>query len=93
MQTRHGPGGKRDNRLVNLSYGTPAENSNDQIRDGTRQRGEQRPEAKLTFAIVAACRIRYAAGETQTALAKEFGVTRACMGYAIAGERRWKPLA
>lgn len=32
---RHGPGGKLDNRAVNLSYGTRSENNNDRWRDGT----------------------------------------------------------
>lgn len=35
QQVRHGPGGALDNRLVNLCYGTPAENAADKVRDGT----------------------------------------------------------
>jgi DNA-binding transcriptional regulator YhcF (GntR family) len=38
MMTRHGPGGPYDNRLVNLSYGSAAENADDQVRDGTAVR-------------------------------------------------------
>ena len=34
QEVRHGPGGSLDNRLVNLSYGTRAENIADQYRDG-----------------------------------------------------------
>jgi hypothetical protein len=32
---RHGGGGSRDNRLVNLSWGTPSENETDKIEHGT----------------------------------------------------------
>jgi hypothetical protein len=35
QEVRHGPGGALDNRLTNLCYGTPAENSADMVRDGT----------------------------------------------------------
>lgn len=88
QHTRHGPGGSLDNRLVNLSYGTPLQNTHDQIRDGTMRRGTAKQEAKLTEAIVAECRARYTAGETQQALAAEFGVSQTTMGKAITG-RTW----
>ena len=35
QQVRHGPKGKMDNSVGNLSYGTPSENSLDMRRDGT----------------------------------------------------------
>jgi hypothetical protein len=45
---RHGPGGKDDNRLSNLSYGTPKQNMADRLRDGTAIYGDTHPMAKLT---------------------------------------------
>ena len=51
------------------------------------QKGSARKNAryakKLTDAIIAECRERYAAGETQTALAREFGVGVSSMSIAI----------
>ena len=43
----------------------------------------------LTDAIVVGCRTRYAAGETMSALAAEFGVSREALRLAIGG-RTWK---
>jgi hypothetical protein len=34
-QVRHGPGGKHDNSVGNLCYGTPSQNEHDKRRDGT----------------------------------------------------------
>jgi hypothetical protein len=89
QQTRHGPGGKLDNRLVNLSYGTRAENERDKIRDGTFRQGhvtgDLHHSSKLTTVIVAECRRRHAAGETQTALARQYGVSITAMHNAVHG--------
>ena len=92
QQVRHGPGGSLDNRLVNLCYGTPKENTADRERDGTVPRGETHRHAKLTAVIVLDCRRRYAGGETQTALAAEFGVSVVCIHSAITG-RSWSHIA
>lgn len=89
QHTRHGPGGRLDNRLVNLSYGTPLQNSHDQERDGTRRRGDAKQEAKLTAEIVTVCRVRFAAGETGRALAAEYEVSVPTMQKAITG-RTWQ---
>ena len=85
----HGPGGALDNRLVNLSWGTPEQNQGpDRVRDGTSNRGERQWQAKLTEEIVLECRRRYAAGESQKDLAGEFGVTGPVLSEAITG-RSW----
>ena len=89
MHPRHGPGGSLDNRLGNLTYGTPLENILYEVRDGTMPRGSAKPEARLTEAIVAECRTRWAAGETQYALAAEFGVSQGTMGKAVTG-KTWR---
>jgi NUMOD4 motif len=82
----HGPGGQLDDSLGNLSWGTPAQNQLDRRRDGTSNQGERSVRSKMTSAIVSECRYRYAAGETQLALAAEFGVSPESMGAAIRGE-------
>lgn len=87
----HGPAGKTDDSLVNLYWGTPARNQHDRIRDGTDNQGERGPNSRLTEAIVLECRRRYAAGETQTALALEFGISSGAMCQAIHG-RTWAHL-
>jgi hypothetical protein len=97
QEVRHGPGGKLDNRLVNLSYGTRADNENDKVRDGTFRHGggtywgERHHQSKLTAAIVLECRRRAAAGEQQTALALEFGISQSAMNNAILG-KTWRHL-
>lgn len=85
MEARHGPGGKLDNRLSNLCWGTPSENQEDKVRDGTTNRGERCGSARLTAEIVAECRHRHAIGESQAALAREFGVAVSTMSEAIRG--------
>src|SRR5258708_1594768 len=62
---RHGPGGKLDNRLTNLSYGTQRENIHDKIRDGTAQAGERNTAAKLTGPDVIEIRRQGAGGGSQ----------------------------
>jgi hypothetical protein len=79
MDVLHGPGGKLDNRLENLSNGTRAENMADRHRDGTAPLGERHHHAKLTADIVRQCRARHVAGEEPGALAAEFGVTLTAM--------------
>jgi hypothetical protein len=76
-EVRHGPAGKLDNRLSNLSYGT--------------YRGEGHHQSKLTELIVLECRRRAAAGEQQLALAHEFGISQSAMNAAIRG-KTWSHL-
>jgi hypothetical protein len=93
MEACHGPAGKID-RLDNLYWGTLSRNhKEDRVRDSTDNRGEKQPFAKLTDAIVLECRRRVrsqdnSGGETQTALAAEFGVSSGAMSAAING-RTW----
>jgi hypothetical protein len=90
METRHGPAGKLDNSVANLSYGTRPQNAADKYRDGTQIMGSAIPVAKLTEDIVRECRARRAAGGvTWQALADEFGVSRRAMFFAVSG-RTWK---
>jgi hypothetical protein len=89
----HGPAGRRDNRLVNLSYGTKSKNNGeDKRRDGTLPVGVLNPRAILTAEIVRECRARVAAGESCSALAREFGVSDKAMLEAVAGGA-WRHIA
>jgi NUMOD4 motif/HNH endonuclease len=89
----HGPAGRRDNRLVNLSYGTRLKNnSEDKRRDGTLPAGVRNGRARLTDEIVRECRRRAAAGESCRALALEFGVEDTAMLKAVAGTA-WRHVA
>lgn len=76
QQARHGLGGKSDNRLVNLCWGTAQENSDDKYRDGTMARGERQGNARLTAAHVLEIRALAAAGEDQFSLAARFGISQ-----------------
>lgn len=58
----------------------------DKRRDGTMPSGEGHYMAVLTDAIVSECRLRCAAGEKQTALAREFGVSQVAMWRAVTGQ-------
>lgn len=72
----HGPGGKLDARLENLSWGTRAKNVGpDRLRDGQDNRGERHGMAKLTQEQVLDIRRRAAAGETQQSIADRHGIS------------------
>jgi hypothetical protein len=75
MHTRHLNGNPGDSRLVNLAYGTPAENQADRIPHGRSNRGERHGRAKLSDDGVRELKRRLAAGESRTALAAELGVS------------------
>lgn len=92
METRHGPGGKLDNRPVNLSYGTPLENQRDRVRDGTGSAGSMNGRAKLTEDLVRECRARRASGASCASLAREFGVNKTAIHKAVTGQT-WKHVA
>ena len=85
----HGPGGPLDNRLGNLSYGTPAQNNGtDRLRDGTLPRGERSGSSKLTEDQVTAIKRRLAAGESRASLGREFGVCPENISHIALG-RSW----
>jgi NUMOD4 motif-containing protein len=86
-EARHGPNGRYDNSRANLCWGTMQENHQDRVRDG----GEAKPRAKLSSADVLECRRRYAAGEKQVDLAREFGVSSSGLCQAIKGTT-WKDI-
>lgn len=77
QQARHGPGGRHDNRFINLCWGTVQENSDDKYRDGTMARGERQGNAKLIAVDILAIRRRRADGEPEQDLADAFGISQA----------------
>lgn len=79
QETRHGKGGKLDNRLINLSYGTHSENEADKVRDGTQVCGVLHPFAKLKVQDIHA--IRAAKGKLlQREVAALYGITQTHVG-------------
>ena len=84
-QARHINGNSRDNRLVNLCWGTQAENEQDKHRSGTfHNRGPR----KLTDEQVRHIR---ASTDTGLSLAGQFGVSSAAI-YSIRTRRNYKHL-
>ena len=85
---RHGTGGPLDNRLSNLSYGTPADNNGvDRLRDGTLPRGDRSGTAKLTEAQVIEIKKRLPC-ESRAALGRAFGVRPETISHIATG-RTW----
>lgn len=71
-----------------LRWATPAENAADTDRHGRFMRGEACSYSKLTWQQVADIRDRVT-GMSQTALAKEYGVSRSLVSLIVKG-RIWK---
>jgi len=89
QQGLHGTGGRTDNSLGNLSWGTAQDNSDDKYRDGTMACGERQGNARLHANDVRAIRQRYASGEAQETLAREFGISQPHVSRIIL-RQTWK---
>lgn len=76
---------------AHLFLGTNAENVRDSTGKGRHSRGAKNGRSKLTRDSVLEARARYAAGETQPALAAEFGVTSSVLSKAVRG-KTWRHL-
>ncbi|CAM7224039.1 HNH endonuclease signature motif containing protein [Citrobacter sedlakii] len=77
--TRHLNGNPLDNRLDNLKWGTPGENTQDSIRHRTAvclRFGERAIATRLTDAQVIEIEQRASRGEIQSLLANEFGISQ-----------------
>jgi hypothetical protein len=77
---------------AHLRVGSKADNARDMV-DRDRQfvpgiSGEQHWAARLSDAQIAEIRARRAAGETQTALAREYGVRQSTISRIVNGKRR-----
>lgn len=87
MYVTHRDGDKTNNAVGNLRYGSPAQNSQDQVLHGTAARGERMGTAKLCEDDVRAIRSAYAAGDvTYMALARRYGVGMTTIYWAVARE-------
>lgn len=89
MQCRHFPDNTRsNNRISNLSWGTPKANAADRAFHDTQARGEKQGCAKLTANNVADIRQRYRnGGITQRELGEEYGVSQVQIGRIV--NRKW----
>ncbi len=82
----HGKGGRHDNSVANLSYGTHAKNNGeDRIRDGTDLRGERNHRSTLTPEVVLYARAERAKGRSVRAIARELGRPYNSLWRAVAG--------
>lgn len=82
-QTRHLNGIKTDNRPCNLAWGTHIENSHDAVEHGDIKLGSLRSDSRLKEADVVAIRVRNASGESQYALADEYGVSQQLISQIV----------
>lgn len=78
-----------NNDAQNLRWGSHSQNMGDKEKHGTDSKGEKHFNAKLTDEQVIAIRERVSAGETNTALAREFGVVKKAISQ-IARGKRWR---
>jgi len=88
---RHLNGVAGDDRPENLAWGTQAENMRDMVAHGTSTVGQRNPMAKIGPAQVMDIRTRWAAGESPTALALEFGLSQPGVQDIVRG-RTWQRL-
>lgn len=86
MQVCHSDGDRRNNRALNLRYGTPAENNADKARHGTTVRGAANNKAKLSAEDVIVVRHLAAAGMAHRSIAQRFGVSRPAISYVVRRE-------
>ena len=85
----HIDGDKLNNAASNLEWVTRAENTAHQWRIGLVDiRGDKHPSTKLADADVPKIRRRLASGETQSALAREFGVSDTLIWCILNGRKR-----
>lgn len=88
MSINHIDGDKSNNRVENLEYCTPAENSKHACETGLMPKGEQVHNAKLTNADVLKIKARLANRERYVVICKDFGVHPDTIGD-IARGRSW----
>ena len=89
MVARHKNGNPRDNRLVNLCWGSPKENAADRLAHGRTYQGELHYNAKLT--AVQVLEIRASKGLCGRELSAAYGVGTSQI-YAIRSGLKWKHL-
>jgi hypothetical protein len=88
-EAAHDNGVKNDDRLANLTWKTTLANHADKQRHGTTARGERHGLAKLDAGKVT--QIRASHGATDSALARQFGVSRPVI-KSVRERRTWRHL-
>ena len=83
LQVRHGPGGRTDNSVENLSYGTAVENIAERDQDGW---GAAR---KMSPALIREMRALHASGVSYEELAIKYDISKPSV-YRIARRLAWK---
>lgn len=94
LHINHIDSDRGNNRLPNLEYVTPKENTQHAKRAGRLRgggpKGEKSPAAKLSLNQMRSAYLRWSKGEaTQTDLAKEYGVTKQAIWNIVHG-RTWR---
>ena len=92
MEVRHGPGGPKDNRLCNLSYGTKSQNELDKYRDGTMTCGEKRFNAVLNASLAREIKLRHQKGEPVRQIAEHLRLPINSVKHC-AKHRSWKHIS
>lgn len=86
MQGLHNDDDQSNNKLRNLRYGTPAENTADSIRNGTYAFGSRKRANTITEADVPVIRRLAAEGWTQTAIARKYGIYPSGISRLLSGK-------
>jgi len=73
---------------AHLWQGTAKQNSQDMASKNRCFFGEEHPQSKLSDVQISEIRKRHSEGETQTALAKEFGVAQGHLSYVVRNLKR-----
>lgn len=89
-EVNHRNGNKADNRLVNLEYRTPPENSQHAVDTGLRvyARGDAHHRTRYPEALVTEWRRRHAAGQDAASIARAYGVDPVRVWEIVTGRRR-----
>jgi hypothetical protein len=87
-EAAHYNGDSLDNSSINVRWATKLENEEDKDRHGRRPRGIANGSAKVTPEAVVEIRRRCAGGETKTAIAADYGITRQAV-RAIVQREHW----
>lgn len=82
----HRDDGPKNNVPSNLFWGTHADNVRDKVSKGRHPRGERSPVAKLKLSDVMQIRCAVAAGESQRAVAKRFGISQPNVSLIASGK-------
>lgn len=87
-QAAHLNGVPHDNRLVNLAWKTPTDNTQDKFKHGTFPTGEKNALATLSNEQVARIKELAESGVSQWSIGKVYGVSQQHISNILSGKRR-----